>query len=108
MTDDLQQAREAAAAQAMSDGYVTSGRQVLSWVELAEVALATADTHLPSVEQIAEVLDAHLIDRAIKFDSDGFRDWTCRCGNKATTDKPHHIHRAEAVRALFGEVAGDE
>ena len=70
-------------------------------------ALAAADA-VVTEEMIAEVLDAHLVDRAIKFDSDGFREWTCRCGNVTTADEPHSLHRARAVLALFRGGDGDE
>lgn len=68
--------------------------------EAATVAIAAADA-VVTVDMIAEAFDAHLVDRTIKFDSDGFREWTCMCGNKATADEPHRIHRARAVLALL-------
>lgn len=52
-----------------------------------------ADAHLPSVEQIAEVIAGHPI-------GSGFYQTTVGVGEAR--------EMAEAVRALFGEVAGDE
>ena len=111
MNEDLQQARIEAAARAIYDEWRSP--DYFTWEQAVEgrnanpdptfphivdrfrgqarAALAAADAHLPSVEQIAE---------AIEYAADweyGFRD-------------PEKViaHIAETIRALFGEVAGDE
>lgn len=110
MTDDLQQSRIEAAAQAMSDGYVTSGRQVLSWVELAEVALAAADAHLPAVEQIAEAQAGHdlNLDKCTVWTPEAGPTWICRCGRLFHERRDWETHRANVVLNLFLETQEDE
>lgn len=94
MTNDLQQARieaiEAVMLEALEHEFETPG-EAFGWEkwlrEMSVKALAAADAHLPSVEQIAEVLERKL--------------------GHAHRDAPYAdlTEEAVAVRALFGEVA---
>lgn len=92
MSNDLQQARIEAAAKVLLRDYQSEydGGEVSEFLDVARAALAAADAHLPTAEQIAEVLSAQTT-------CDG-EPW------------PSELHRrqARAVRALFGEVAGDD
>lgn len=93
---DLQQARIEAVAEYLYDwqtgsvGYFHTSNHKELWIHGARQALAAADAHLPSVEQIAEVLERKL--------------------GHAHRDAPYAdlTEEAVAVRALFGEVTGDE
>lgn len=86
MTDDLQQARVEAAMRAYRDH---RGGELRGKIR---AVLAAADAHLPTVEQIAEVIHNSMC--VLK-----------QCDFRPSTDQRE---AARAVRALFGEVAGDE
>ena len=110
MTDDLQQARVEAAAKAIlrewqNRGSALSG-EALRWEFKADAraALAAADAHFPSVEAIAEVLVAHRLIEGSDFAGRLNGDWWCACRWRESRSG-HLAHQAEAVRALFGEVA---
>ncbi len=113
MSNHLQQARIEAAARAIYDEWRSP--DYFTWEQAVEgrnanpdptfphivdrfrgqarAALAAADAHLPSVEQIAEEIAGHPI-------LSGFYQTTVGVGEAR--------EMAEAIRALFGEVAGDE
>lgn len=91
---DLHEKRVEAAAKALEKlplNIITRGEAI----QAARAALAAADAHLPSVEQIAEVLAA-LPEEMVEIES------------RLVRQSPTNLERARAVRALFGEVAGDE
>lgn len=98
MTNDLQQARIEAAAEYLYDwqtgsvGYFHTSNHKELWIRGARQALAAADAHLPSVEQIAEEIAGHPI-------GSGFYQTTVGVGEAR--------EMAEAVRAVFGEVVSD-
>lgn len=107
MTNDLQQARIQAAARAYDpeawshhDRLREAGETGLAGMVAfsllkARAALAAADAHLPSVEMIAEVIQRT---RWRAVDS----------GTNPRIDYTDSMDIARAVRALLGEVAGDE
>jgi len=113
MTDDLQQARVEAAAKALRDDKAnrTDTYKVPAWEDTnygdklvlrgqARAALAAADAHLPSVEAIADAIEG-----AHKAWGEYWGDFQA-----GLDDDPGPLadFQAEAVRAMFGEVAGDE
>lgn len=61
-------------------------------------------SRLPSEEAIAEVLDAHRLIEGSDFAWRLNGDWWCTC-RWHESRSGHLAHQAEAVRALFGEVA---
>ena len=100
MNDDLQQARIEAVSQVFRHAVSKEGWTL--WPaqadELARAALAAADAHFPTVEQIAEVVGGIRLDAA-----ECRENYFC---DEVVSD--HAMDIATAVRALFGEVAGDE
>lgn len=101
MTNDLQQARIEAAAKVLLRDYQSEydGGEVSEFLDVARAALAAADAHLPTVEQIAEVLQAHRYIPVVNGPE------KCSCGESFRDRWAHEVHQAVLLR---GEVAGDE
>lgn len=126
MTNDLQQARIEAEMRAcvLSPEIPTGQRAHLVHLEgvltireqvdlevVVEKVLAAADAHLPTVEKISEVVAREVI-RSVgecicheAWTMRNMRDPSCEWHNLGE-GFPDDV--AHAVRALFGEVAGDE
>lgn len=110
MNNDLQQARIGAAARVLApDGVFAESfaeysrkrdnyrpedqyEEQVMYLEEAALVLAAAYSHLPTVEQIADVI----------------HDWLCTDSSCEIGATAEHRQIAMAVRALFGEVEGDE
>lgn len=97
MTDQLRALAEAEA----SEGVFADWFEEKGFIEgFIAGRTSAADAHLPSVEQIAEVLDAHRLIEGSDFAGRMNGDWWCACRWRESRSG-HLAHQAKAVRALL-------